>query len=65
MLGANLVLKGIQDYIHKAWKGHVPSIQLLPCGVFMMKFQPEEDMTWVLEMGPWMVDGIKPFMLRK
>ena len=51
VLGAPPVLKVIQEYVQRVWKGHVPGVTLLPSGIFMMKFPKVEDLSWVLESG--------------
>ena len=63
VLGASPSLKSVQDYVDVYWKGHVPIVQVLQSGIFMIKFLKEEDLAWVLDKGPWMIEGTKPFML--
>ena len=40
------------------------TVQVLQLGIFMIMFLCGEDLTWVLDKGPWMIDGTKAFMLR-
>ena len=42
----------------------MPTVQVLQSSIFMIKFDCGEDLAWVLEKGPWMMEGTKPFMLR-
>ena len=44
ILGASPLLRTVQDFVQRAWINHVPTVRMLPRGIFMMKFQKMVDM---------------------
>ena len=64
VLGATLTTTTVIEFLKRFWKDHLPTIRSYD-GVSQLRFSRSEDLEWVVDQGPWLVDGNKPFMLRR
>ncbi|XP_020261132.1 uncharacterized protein LOC109837342 [Asparagus officinalis] len=64
VLGLNIKYKAMETYVKKIWGSlALPEICLLKPGLFLFKFKNLEDMSIILENGPWFL-GSRPLLLK-
>lgn len=62
--GDRLSMQSMVSFAENHWKVIQPKIFLQDNGVWVFKFHSIEDSLWVLENGPWLVNGFKPLILK-
>ncbi|PWA75859.1 hypothetical protein CTI12_AA238320 [Artemisia annua] len=64
-MGVNMSYREISGHLRRMWRPyHVDEILVNECGLHFIKFKSDEGLNYVLENGPWLVDG-KPFFVQK
>ncbi|GJZ52721.1 putative reverse transcriptase domain-containing protein, partial [Tanacetum coccineum] len=64
-VGLKMSHREILGHLRRMWRAyHLDEIIMNECGLYFFKFKSDEGMQFVLENGPWLVDG-KPLFVQK
>lgn len=58
-------LRAMETFARDNWPGKCQSMHQRDNGVYVFKFAKEADRDWVLEKGPWYLEGTKPILLQE
>lgn len=65
LVGNKIPYFDMVDYLKSHWQ--IPPLKLFykDNGIMVLKFRTKEDRMWVLENGPWLIEGNKPLILKE
>lgn len=65
IIGANISIDSFKKFASLNWKVNCPDFSLMRNGIWIIKFLNAEDRSWVVENGPWLIEGMKPIALNE